>query len=79
MNNADRAPLYFLVKTTNGYVGRWSVNDALSDNCPKARAYTYDTKEKADEVAAFYASFGGAVEAVYENPFAKFMNKGPRR
>lgn len=46
------------VRTSNGYVGRWSLDTDLVDNCPVGMSYSWPI-EQAEQIAA---RFDGQVE-----------------
>lgn len=49
----------FTIRTPNGYVGRWSLDEDLRDDCPKGFCYSWP-KDEADKIAAAFA--GATVE-----------------
>lgn len=51
----DPVKTYFMVKTADGYVGRYNIHDELQANVPKGFGYTYDHAEDALSVARTFA------------------------
>lgn len=49
---------HYVIRTPNGYVGRWGLAEPLTDDNPFSGCYCYRSPEYAGVVAA---GFGGAV------------------